>query len=274
MNRSLSATMHYLRPAWWLCIWVHFLLGGLLALGKSALSMPFDEGLRAVVAGGLWAVCLGGAAAAVSAVYATPKDEPPDADATPPLFVGWAGLVLMLVGLVGALILFPAWWFFDVYLTGIVLLVLHGTPPIRLARWPVPGALLEAAGLGALTLYAGHTVVGTLTRPDVLLTVYLIGFGFLILAIRVLLSAESGGLIPVLYLVCLVNAFACLGLAQVRQERGWGLALLTVPFLGWGLLGLERYSDSGRHRPRARTGTALMLCVLTDVAVGASCLLM
>jgi len=266
VTANFAATLHHLRPAWWLCLWSHFLLGSIFILGGKTLDIPFSKGLEIAIAGGIWAVCLGAAAGGVTAAF-TARRTDASHTGNAALHAGYAGLALMLIGLVAAVIL--SWWLFDVYLAGIIFVVISATPPLRLARRPLSAAFC-AAVFAALTSYAGCVAVASLFSPDLPLTLALIGFGFLVLAVFVILEAPATGLTPVLYLVCLTNALICLGLAQFRLGRNWGIATLVIPFLGWAVLGLHRYSGKRKTLARPRNAAVIPLCLLTDAAVAAS----
>lgn len=270
MTSHFSVTMRHLRPACWLCLWVHFLLGSILILGKSTLDLPFANALGIIVAGGTWAICLGGAAAALSAVFSAPA-RAGEEEKNVPAYVGYVGMALMLTGLVAAVAF--SWWLFDVYLAAIVLIVLCLVPPFRLARIPVTAALATAA-FAALSLYAGCVKVAALLRPDTSLSLAILGFVFLTFAVFAILETNSARAMPFLYIACLVNACTCLALAEFRRQQHWGIALLILPFAGWALLGIERYSPKGRATPRSRAGAAILLYLLTDAALGVSRLLL
>ena len=262
--------MHHLRPVWWVCIWCHFLVGAVMTVGRGVFDLPLDVALRALVGGGVWAVCLGGAAAAISTVFRGKKAGAASADAVPvPPSLGWTGLALMVIGLVAAPVL--SWWYFDAYLAGIVLIVLHSVPPVRLARWSWVGVVLEGAGLGALTLHAGRCIMGTPATPDRAWVLCLFGFALVVVAIRVLVAVAWEALWTLLYAVCLVDAFACLGLGLFCCGRRWGTALAALLFLGWFALGARRHFRAGADPVARRTGGVLMLCLLTDGAAAATC---
>lgn len=259
--------MRHLRPAYWLCLWVHFLLGSILILGKSTLDLPLANALRIIIAGGTWAICLGGAAAALSAAFNNTDNE----KKTAPAYVGYVGIAFMLTGLVAAVTF--SWWLFDIYLAAIVLIVLSVAPPLRLARAPITAALATAA-FAALTLYAGSVIVATLFRPDTSLSLTILGFAFLTLAVFTILETAPARAMPLLYIACLTNAFACLALAEFRMQHHWGIALLILPLTGWALLGIQRYSQKSRTTPRFGIGTTLLLSLLTDTALAISRLLL
>jgi len=272
MSDPLAITMHHLKPAWWLCIWAHFLLGSVIAAGSRILLLPPDEQFGALVAGGLWAVCLGGAGAALKTGFDPEKPGTQLRDATsPPRYPAWAAVGLMLAGLTAAPVL--SWWFFDIYLAGVILVALYAAPPVRLARWPWTGAVVEAVGLGALTLHAGRTIIGETAMPERWLILCFLGFAFTVLALKVLFAKESRGLMPLLYAMCLVNAFVCLALGGRSQWPRWGVALLVIPFLGWFALGVRRYLSGSdivaAHKPETTlpAWACILVCLLTDGTV-------
>jgi len=266
VTANFAATLHQLRPAWWLCLWAHFLLGSVFILGGRTPCLPFSKALEIAVSGGIWAVCLGGGAAGITAAFTSRRTDIIGVGEAA-LHAGYAGLGLMLTGLVAAVTL--SWWLFDVYLAGIIIVVIAATPPLRLARKPVSAAFC-AAVFAAITFYAGCVAVASLFSPDLPLTLALIGFGFLVLAAFVVTEAPATRLTPALYLVCLTNALVCLGLAQFRLGRNWGIATLVIPFLGWAVLGVYRYSGKGKGLARPSSAAVIALCLLTDATIATS----
>ena len=106
-----------------------------MAVGAEGRGLPFEEKIGVLLAGGLWAACLGGAAAALSTALAPHKQAGSAGEAVPRhRSLGWVGTGLMLIGLVAAPVF--SWWYFDAYLCGIILVVLYAAPPLRFARWP------------------------------------------------------------------------------------------------------------------------------------------
>lgn len=66
---DLSAMVSRFRPALWPFIWAHALAGFVAAHGKETLGLDADSWLQGLVAGGHWAVLLGGSAAALASVF-------------------------------------------------------------------------------------------------------------------------------------------------------------------------------------------------------------
>lgn len=267
---GFSCTIHHLRPSVWPFVWAHCLTGFVIAVGKDVLALRPAGWLLGLVAGGTWAVFLGGPAAALTSVFAAtpPETEAQEGRISKPVpgSLGWAALCLMLIGLVGS----PAitWGYFDAYLVGIVLIVLHAVPPIRVGRFRSGSFGVQAVGYGALTFYAGYAAAGGTFSLGRATTLTMLAFVLLFLAVRVLLWNESSGLMPWLYAICVMGSFACLGMAEVRLGGGWVSAALAVPPLaGWGILGLARYVGRTQGERIPRLGAVLGIWLITDAAV-------
>ena len=270
MSAGLSSTLHHLRPTLWPFLWAHCLTGFLLAVGGGLPVLQPAGWLYGLVASGVWAVFLGGPAAALTAVFRATPGEADRSDKAPtpaaPVAVGWAALVLMLAGLLGS----PAmgWGYFDAYLVGLVLVVLHAVPPLRLGRFRVGSFCVQAVGCGAFTLQAGRVAAGASLIPQRTVALGLIGFSLLFVAMRVLLWEERTRLAPWLYAVCVAGGFLCLGLSEAKLGAGWTAAALAVPPLAaWGLLALGKYLSSPGERRSPRLSVALGAWFLTDAAL-------
>ena len=265
MTGRLSDTIRALRPGWWPCVWVHFLLGARLTgfhANAEADALPV---FRIAVAGGLWSICLFGAAAAISAAFAPAAASPSESaeESAHLLPAGWVGLILMFIGTALAPVL--SWWFLDIWLIGILIVVLYAVPPIRLARWAPFAALVEAASVGGFTLWAPQMLFGPvhiLMDHRLLLTAF--GFGFLILALRVW-SWPEGGRAAWLYAVCLINAFVCL----IMAGEAWGAGAAKWTMLAvlplWIVMGWARYRPAGWRLSPDRNGPGIWICLLTDL---------
>ena len=265
MSAERSPILYAFRPGWWLAVFTHFIVGVLFAGGADSLLAPGPERVRILLAAAIWAVGLTGAAAGLSSSFST---EPPENGfaAVVSRFSGWVGLTLMLAGLLAAPAL--SWWFFDVYLAGIVVVVAYIVPPLRAGRHPLAGALLEGLAFAPATLYAGSVIVLTLHRPGNALILYSIAFAFLVFAIRTVLRHDGQGLTPLLYLVCLANAFICMWTLQIKADRPWGMVPLLAPLTAWGLLGLWRFGPHKRNPPPPRlSAIVIALCLLTDATM-------
>lgn len=240
-----------------------------MAAGKGIESLPRDILSQGLMAGAIWAVFLGGAATAIEAGFARPpagrEDADKSAEAGVPLSVGWVGTGSLLIGLVLSPVIH--WRFFEVYLAGIVLLVIHSVPPIRIGRFLTGAVLLQAAALGGLTLYAGYTALGA---PPVLgrgFCLYSAAFGFLFIGLRVILWRESSRLLPLLYLVCVVNGFVCLGMAEGYTGGALHTAVLGIALLGWGVPALFRFLGQSADDRAPSAVAALGVWLLTDASV-------
>jgi len=259
-SSTLYETIRPFRPALWPFFWFQFLLGGTISQGPELLSVSFEKAVGFVAAGGVWSVCLGGTAAALVGVF---EREP---EAASPLRAGWVAVILLLAGL--ALSPVFSWNYFDAYLLGIVGVVLYGVPPIRLARSIPTAAALEGIG-AAITLHAGRVTAGGRWPTERAWTLLLLGAFFAVLALRGLLSGAGGKLTGALYLLCVVNAFTCLALAEGMRGRRWGLALLAPVFLLWWVEGLRIYASPAAAMHKRRRTRAALLALLTQVAVAA-----
>jgi len=239
--RPAANAIHHLRPAWWSFLWAHSFAGYLLATGSRGLEG--ENLLRGLVAGGMWAVLLGGPAIGIAALFgaAPPPDESPR---TPAL--GWTSVILMLVGMV--LSPMVGWEFFDVVLLGMILAVIHGVPPLRLGRTAAGGILCRAIGVGSLTVFSGYAAAG-IGFDRAARTLWPMGiFFFLAIAAGALAMpgkrsrAGAAG-----FVLALLSATACA--VFFALERGWhwyGAVLALPPLAAWAILGLARFS--GRER--------------------------
>ena len=273
-----SATVVQLRPLLWPFVWIHCLTGFVMASGRDALGLSAEAWLRGLVTGGVWAVLLSGAATGLTSLFrAFPLQEELGSDDTPSHppegeVLGWTAVCMLLLGL--AISPTITWRFFDVYLVGMVVAVLHATPPVRLGRFRLSSFCIQAAGYGALTLYAGFTAAGANRVQGRLAVLYLSGFAVLFLALRLLFWMESSRLMPLLYATCVLGGFVCLGLAEVQMGSGWRVAALGLPPLAaWVVLGLARFLGRGRQGHVLKPVVALGGWLLTDLAVGLSALL-
>lgn len=285
-RRAIASILHHLRPAFWPFVWLHFLLGFLMAAGEAADELPAHVWLQGIAAGGIWAICLGGAATAIDAVFRPSpggQEAGESSEGDVPTFVGWVGAGFLLAGL----ILSPAlhWRFLEVYLVGLVLVVLHCVPPVRLGRILVGEVVLQAAGYGALTLCAGYIAFGKAPMLDRVLLLHSIGFGFLLTGMRAILwrtgppsahlpqanspaaRREFPRLLPLLYLICIVNGFVCFGMAEGYAGGALETAVLGIALLGWGTLGLFRFMGRSPEESTPGIMSGLGAWLLTDAAI-------
>lgn len=275
-GNRFSETVRCLRPAWWPFVWAHSFTGFLLASGKDAFDAHPSFWLQGMVAGGAWAVLLGGSAAGLTAVFnAVPADNGKNEEAPQPevpTSLGWTATCLLLLGMAIAPVV--SWAYLDVYLVGLVLAVCHAAPPLRLGRFHLGSFVLPAVGCGGLTLCSGYVAAGADPLRLQAAVLYLFGFTFLFVALRTFWWQAPSRLMPFLYAVSVLGAFLCLALAQYRTGGRWTVVALCLPPLAaWTILGLARY----RRRPRGGyvPGHLIVLGTwfLTDAAVALSAML-
>ncbi len=251
-------------------MWIHCLAGYGVTSAINGVSPDLEICLRGLVASGMWAVLLGGPAAAFTAVFrAFPESDGASRLALPSpdnRRLGWAALAMLLLGLASSPVI--NWPFFDAYLIGLVLVVFHAVLPIRLGRFTLGSFALPAAGYGALTWYAGCAATGTATIEAQPLGLHMYAFAFLFLAVRAILWREPARMLPWLYATCVVSAFICLGLANPMARAQWRLVLMGMPFLGWVILGLWIFrARRGEHGCRRGTWAVFSMWIITDAAV-------
>jgi len=260
-TRPAANAIHHLRPVYWLFLWAHSLTGYFLAAGTRGL-----EGvnlLRGVVAGGMWAVLLGGPAIGLATLFGAvrPPDESPRSPA-----LGWTAVILMLAGMV--LSPMVGWQFLDVYLIGMILAVAHAVPPVRFGRIPVVGILCRAVGIGALTLFSGYAAAGVgFERAAVAL--WPLGlFCFLAVAVGALRSGRKSRAVLAGFILALLAAITCgVFFAREIEVQGYGVVLGLPPLAALAILGLARFL--GKSRSAEPPG--LFLCAsawfLTDLCL-------
>ena len=254
--RTASDTIHHLRPAFWPFIWAHALTGCLLAATGSPLDMGRVWWLRSLVAGGIWAVLLAGAAAGLTSALrplpGTRNDEGEHTDT--PRAVGWASALLLLVGMVLAPMI--GWAYLDAYLVGMLLAIVHAVPPIRLGRFAAGSVIIHALGIGALTLFAGYAAHDTGLHAYGAAGPYMAAFALLAVGMRAVKMKGDSKAPVFVYALALLGANAVFVHAGIEAGWRWYAALLGVPqILGWVLLGLARF------HPRSRSGDVPGLAV-------------
>ncbi len=299
-SADISAMVSRFRPALWPFIWAHALAGFIAAHGKEALGLDADSWLQGLVAGGHWAVLLGGSAAALTAVFNEecgdaecgvrnagrraqrrsvdrqsrfrnlPQLPTPHSALRTPHSVFWVALALMLVGLGSSPAL--AWWYFDAYLIGVILVAAYAAPPLQLSGLRIGGIAAQAYGFGALTFYSGYAASNDPAFRAEFSPLYLCGFILLFVALRLALKPPSAKWGFFLYWLFLAGAFGCLAAAEIRLGNRFGTALLIVPLAGWCVAGV-RGDRAQAEEPPLSLAAGLGLCLATDAAVALTSLL-
>jgi hypothetical protein len=296
---DIPAMASLFRPALWPFIWAHALTGFIAAHGKEALGLDADSWLQGLVAGGHWAVLLGGSAAALTAVFSgqcgvwtaecgvneerqAPQSTiliPHSALRNPQSLAGWIALALLLIGLGSS----PAitWWYFDAYLIGVILVAVYAAPPLQISGLRIGGIAAQAFGYGALTFYSGYAASNDPAFRTEFSPLYFGGFIGLFVALQLALKppaarcrapypAHSWG--SWLYWLFLAGGFGCLAAAEIRLGNRFGTALLIVPLAGWCVAGLRRDRAQDENPPLS-SAAALGLCLATDAGVALASLL-
>ena len=294
---DISAMVSRFRPVLWPFIWAHALAGFIAAHGKEALGLDADSWLQGLVAGGHWAVLLGGSAAALTAAFneeigvagaergmtsgeiapLPSLPAPHSALYTPQSLVGWVAIALLLIGLGSS----PAitWWYFDACLIGVILVAAFAAPPLQLSGLRLGGVAAQAFGYGALTFYSGYAASNDPAFRAEFSPLYLTGFIFLFVALQLALKPHSAKCRAprrtwgsYLYWLFLAGAFGCLAAAELRLGNRFGTALLIVPLAGWCVAGLRR-DRAQAEEPPLSAAAGLGLCLATDAGVALTSLL-
>lgn len=158
LGRGFDYLLH-LRPAEWPILTVHFFTGSALSLGLAALVEPGQRG--ALLRGGLaFVIGLNGGTLALNSAFDRDEGDvaylrrPPP----PPPGLGGFGLGLMLLGALLSLGLPRA--FQAAYALCVVLSVAYSVPPLRLKARAGADWVINLAGFGFLTPYAGWALTG------------------------------------------------------------------------------------------------------------------
>jgi len=265
-SMKMPPFVSFFRPQWWPLLFVHCLAGFAVMERADLLDMGWGVWLRAGIAGALWTVLLFGPAAALARVFSEAEE-----DAAAHAKIGWAAVIMVLAGL--PLGLLVSWDYWDAYRIGMVLIALYAAPPVRLNRRPVAAALVEGAGLGALTFFAGLATLGRISpTADPAIPTYLFAFIFLYLAGRIASSDEQERSTPWLYWSAVGLGFGALAVAGVMMGNRWSAGLLLIPLCVWCVAGLDRFDKAYRERGGRRM-TLTGAWLLTDVAVALAAIL-
>jgi lycopene elongase/hydratase (dihydrobisanhydrobacterioruberin-forming) len=287
LGRGFDFLLHT-RPVEWPIVAAHTALGYLLAVGAPN-AFRSDRWGSAVLGIGLWVICLNGGTLAFNSAFdrdegdvAYLRQPPP-----PPRGLAAFGLGLMLVGLVGALWLPRA--YLPAYAVCVLLSVLYSAPPLRLKAVPGADWLINMAGFGTLTPYAGWAATGLPVGPTGALI--LLAFCPLFAALYPLTQiyqfeedARRGDRTLALSLgrrkslliahAAAALAFVLFGLAARRSgwshDERWRWSLLALATMAWTLVLVpwlrreNRMSTKDHQRGMYR---ALLAWAVTDVAV-------
>ena len=158
LGKGFDYLLH-LRPAEWPILTVHLLTGSALSIGLAGL-LAGQGGWRLVAGTFAFVACLNGGTLALNSAFDRDEGDvaylrrPPP----PPRRLGVFGFGLMVIGLI------IAWWlprgFGYAYALCAVLSVLYSVPPVRLKAVPGVDWLVNMAGFGLLTPYAGWALTG------------------------------------------------------------------------------------------------------------------
>ena len=289
LGKGFNYLLH-LRPAEWPILAVHLLTGSALSIGLAGLLG--GEGGWALPAGAFaFVVCLNGGTLALNSAFdrdegdiAYLKRPPP-----PPPGLAWFGFGLMVIGLLIALRMPRA--FLYAYALCAVLSVLYSVPPVRLKAVPGADWLVNMAGFGLLTPYAGWALTGReVAGPG---RVVLISFALLFGALYPLTQiyqleedqrrgdrtlAAALGLDRSLAIALVMALLAFAGFALAGAGSGWmtgasGLsrwAALATAAAAWAVVLVpwwrrRRQMDPAAHQ--AGMHRALAAWAITDMAV-------
>jgi len=158
LGRGFDYLLH-LRPAEWPILTVHFLTGSALSLGLAGLVSGPQRG--AILLGTIvFVIGLNGGTLALNSAFDRDEGDiaylrrPPP----PPPGLSLFGLGLMLLGLAVATRLPPA--FLSAYGICVLLSIMYSVPPIRLKARAGMDWVINMAGFGLLTPYAGWALTG------------------------------------------------------------------------------------------------------------------
>jgi lycopene elongase/hydratase (dihydrobisanhydrobacterioruberin-forming) len=288
--RLLGPRFDYLlhtRPAEWPIVAAHAAVGYLLAVGLHAV-----DGNRlapALLGIGLWVICLNGGTLALNSAFDRDEGDvaylhqPPP----PPAHLAGFGFGLMLAGLAGSLFL-PA-GYRRAYAVCLLLSVLYSVPPFRLKAVPGVDWLINMAGFGTLTPYAGWAATGLPLTPAGRLL--LLGFCPLFAALYPLTQiyqieedarrgdrtlARALGIRRSLLLATVSAAVAFALFSWAARLAGWdstdgwrwiGLALAAIAWVLVLLPWLKRHQVMTAREHQRGMYRALIAWAITDVVV-------
>jgi len=164
----------HLRPRAWPIVAAHMSVGFFLANGFHFTPDALRRGLLAILA---WAVLGNGGTLAINSVFDKDEGDIGYLENPPPLprHLLAVSLIFMLAGLPVAALL--GYRFLIAYVICLVMSLLYSVPPFRLKARAGYDVLINSAGFGALTLYAGWAAMGRELEPTIVYVVA--GFFFL-----------------------------------------------------------------------------------------------
>jgi 4-hydroxybenzoate polyprenyltransferase len=275
----------HLRPRAWPIVAAHMSVGVLLALGPAFTAESLRRWLVAAVA---WGILGNGGTLAINSVFDRDEGDIGYLDNPPPvprhllafslvfLLAGW-GLAATLGGM-----------FLAAYSLCLAMSLLYSVPPIRAKARAGFDVLINSAGFGGLTVFAGWAALGRpVTSPIVAVA---IGFFFLFAGFYPLtqiyqmdedrsrgdstLALSLGRRNAILFSLVAVSLASVFFLGEAWAHfRTWrsillvaALALWYVLLLGW----RRRSATANRAYEQRGFYTALWIWALTDVAVVAA----
>lgn len=275
----------HLRPAEWPIMTAHTALGFLLAVGVAPLLRGVQLGTL-VWAAAIWVVCLNGGTLAINSAYDRDEGDIGYLRAPPPPPAHLAAFSFGLLALGQVLAFTLPDGFAAAYAACFALSLAYSVPPLRFKAVAGVDWVINMAGFGTLTPFAGWAASG---HPlDLAHGLVLFGFcplfaGFypltqiyqfdedrrrgdrtfaLIIGLRRSLAVAVGGTLI---------AFACFALAAgVHPPRWWGLAALAVAFAAWLRVLIPWYREREAWTPPQHERgfyAALVAWAITDVAV-------
>jgi 4-hydroxybenzoate polyprenyltransferase len=272
----------HLRPRAWPIVSAHMTVGFLLASGTDFSSVNIGRWALAALS---WGVLGNGGTLAINSVYDRDTGDIGYLDNPPPiprhllafslacLLAGWL-LAMLLGGL-----------FLTAYTICLVMSLLYSVPPVRAKARAGFDALINSAGFGGLTVFAGWAALGRLLIPPIVAVA--IGFFFLFAAFypltqiyqmdedrargdRTMALALGKRNALLVALVGVLLAFASfLGEAAAHYFAWRSLGLLIALGLWLALLipWLRRWSARNRQSEQRGFYRALWVWAITDIAV-------
>jgi 4-hydroxybenzoate polyprenyltransferase len=272
----------HLRPRAWPIVSAHMTVGFLLASGAALTGENLGRWALAVLA---WGVLGNGGTLAINSVYDRDTGDIGYLDNPPPIprFLLAVSLASLFAGSLVASVL--GGQFLMAYSVCLVMSILYSVPPIRAKARAGLDVLINAAGFGGLTVFAGWAALnGSLTPPIVAVS---LGFFFLFVAFypltqiyqmdedrargdHTLALALGKRNALLLSLLAVVLAFACfLGEAAARYLtwRSIGLVIALALWLAVLIPWLRNWAAGDPRSEQRGFYQALWIWAITDVAV-------